>query len=246
MECVVYKDCELLAIWKGQIELEVVVSVFFLSPIIYLPVSATPIVLVSKEWLMAEPGQSHSAPATAIDLAPGAEGNSIPWGEVRERARRIALRDCDPGQAHLADDIAQESAIKLFENSSRIRIGWKPYLSQIVANTAQTFLKREGNLRRRTCTDSTIVESAADDEPNTHDQVSSIEPEARLNSLLDELDVRFGLGTRAILEFRTEKIPWEEIATIVPLIEDLLEPAQEGDPMALQTFVAPFTEGRAR
>src|SRR5205823_48129 len=49
------------------------------------------------------------------------------------------------------------------------------------------------------------------------DQLIEKETEAELRTLLGQLDERFGAGTRAIFELRSQDVPWNEIVAIVEL-----------------------------
>ena len=67
------------------------------------------------------------------------------------------------------------------------------------------------------CPASPLVETAAGNKLDPLDQAAARELQTKYVTLLGELDVRFGLGTHAILDFRAEGKSWEEIALIVPL-----------------------------
>jgi RNA polymerase sigma factor (sigma-70 family) len=157
--------------------------------------------------------KSGSGPLGSVGSA------GIPWREALVRAHREALAYCGPRHRELAEDVAQESLSKLFKNTGRVRVSWKAMLSKIVVNTARTRLKRDAARRARCWPDTAAVSAAPSEEPEPIDQAGWSEAAALLKPLLAQLDARFGRGTRAIVDFRAEGLPWEEIAGVVDLSE---------------------------
>jgi RNA polymerase sigma factor (sigma-70 family) len=157
------------------------------------------------------------AEATATGQHPS---GAIPWEEVFDCARRVAIRFCSDGLAHLADDIAQEAAVRLLNNGHRIATNWQAFLYQITVNLARTHVKRERRRLRgigRRGHEALLDESSSD--PEVTSQVEAVELDERLEASLAELDIKFGLGTRAIVEFRAQKMTWKDIedALSIPL-----------------------------
>jgi DNA-directed RNA polymerase specialized sigma24 family protein len=164
------------------------------------------------------PDPSSAVPAHASSGRECA-GPNIPWDEAVERAHRASLGFCGVQRRHLAEDVAQESLRRLFLNAGRIHRGWKAMLSVIVLNVARTFLRREAARGARVRLDPAAVEAAPIEEPSPVDQALRAEDNAVVESLLAEVDAKFGLGTRAIIEFRCEGLPWEEIVKVAQLSE---------------------------
>jgi len=148
-----------------------------------------------------------------------AGAGGIPWREALERAHREALFYCGLDNRELAEDVAQEALGKLFKNSGRIRKSWKALLSKIVVNTAKTKLKRDAARRARCWPNTEAVSAAASEEPEPVNQAGLAEAAALLKLLMAELDARFGRGTRAIVDFRGEGLPWGQITGVVDLSE---------------------------
>jgi RNA polymerase sigma factor (sigma-70 family) len=167
---------------------------------------------------MAVPEQSQtsiSADTAAMGGQPG-PGVVIPWNTVPAYARKIARGFCQDGLAHLEDDIVQEASLRLFKSSNQIRTSWKGFLRRTVANVAHDLIGHEMRLRRLIRQDQQALAESPSADPEAPDLVATAELEGKLEvefeAMLAELDVKFGLGTRAIVELRAEKVPWEEIA----------------------------------
>jgi len=166
---------------------------------------------------MVGPDQSQASHSAGSGVTPEPAGEPIPWKDVLEVAHSIALRICGARYAHLADDIAQESAVRLLKNSGRITSGWRQLLYKIAVNRARSCLQRERRSESLVGPDSASVEVAPAETPGPLAQVLAGELELELKALLGKLDLMFGLGTRAIVEFRSKGIPWKEIVGIVVL-----------------------------
>ncbi len=164
---------------------------------------------------MVAPGQSQIAQSGGPFPPAGPVGDPIPWHDARELARQIALPLCGRRYHHLVDDIVQESLVRLFRNGSRITKGWRPFLSKITSNAARTALQREQRSRRILAPNQALVETTLDENHDPSEQVWLAECQQTFRSLLDRLDVEFGLGTRAIVELRIEGVPWKDIMNIL-------------------------------
>jgi len=146
------------------------------------------------------------------DSIPGREagdaGTVVDWDEARKFAYDKALRIC---RRELADDVAQESVLRLFRYNGVIR-DWRALLSTIVFKTSLTALKRQKSTQARVAVDSVQTEHATASEPTPIDCLM-------VKLLVLELDQRFGRGTRAIVDFRKQRFSWEEIARFVGLTD---------------------------
>ena len=144
--------------------------------------------------------------------------SDVDWGLAREIALKTARRICnnrDTG-TDFAEDIAQDSIIKLMANLSKVRVGWKPLLYKIVLSVAATKLKRESR-QPTSPVDETLIDNESDGEPQPALGAQNAEDLEAFQGLLCELDQRFGRGTRAILELRCRGTRWQEIARITKL-----------------------------
>jgi hypothetical protein len=162
---------------------------------------------------------NRSHPATA-SAAPAFSAPGIPWNEAAAYAHDYARRFCKHRRhQHLAEEVAQESLVKLLKSASRIRVGWRELLTTIVANTARTKLGAERTRLVRICLDGTSTDLARGHGPTPFEESASADIERFASSLLCRLDSEFGRGTRAILELRAgpTKVPWDEISRIVRL-----------------------------
>ena len=59
------------------------------------------------------------------------------------------------------------------------------------------------------------METTLDENHDPSEQVWLAQCQQTFRSLLDRLDVEFGLGTRAIVELRIEGVPWKDIMNIL-------------------------------
>jgi RNA polymerase sigma factor (sigma-70 family) len=161
---------------------------------------------------MAAPEQGQTPiPANTTKLG-GHLRDPIPWGYVSAYARKIARGFSQDGFAHLEEDIAQIAAARLFKNCDRIRTSWKGFLRRAVANAAYDLIGHEIRSRDRIRPDQGILDDVTCGEPGVPDLAAAAELEDKLEAMLTELDVEFGLGTRAIIELRSQKTPWKVIA----------------------------------
>ena len=119
---------------------------------------------------------------------------------------------CKDGFAHLEDDIAQVAATRLFRSSDRIRTSWKGFLRRAVANAAHDLIGREMRSRNYVRPNQGVLDDATCDEPEVPALAAAAELQDQLEAMLTELDVEFGLGTRAIVELRSQETPWKVIA----------------------------------
>jgi RNA polymerase sigma factor (sigma-70 family) len=160
---------------------------------------------------MVEPDQTQATHLAGPAPTPEPAGDPIPWKDVQEFARGVARNICGRRYDHLVDDIAQESAVRLWKNHGRITKDWKAFLYKIVWNQALKQVGREKSLGSLLRGDSASLEGAPDNSPGPLTEAVEGELKANLEVVLDELEVRFGLGTRAIVEFRSEGMTWGEI-----------------------------------
>jgi hypothetical protein len=73
---------------------------------------------------MSVPGHNLTAQSSGSTQRSGSEMTKIPWGEASRIAKRQARDLLDGRDRPLAEDIAQTSLLKLYENRARIRVGW--------------------------------------------------------------------------------------------------------------------------
>jgi DNA-directed RNA polymerase specialized sigma subunit, sigma24 homolog len=92
-------------------------------------------------------------------------------------------------------------------------------LRVIVQNTAKTHLKRELTRRRALPAARDEEGDPPDGQPGPGQEAFLNECRAKLPGLLAKLDERFGRGTRAIVELRSQGVPWARIVEIVSLSE---------------------------
>jgi DNA-directed RNA polymerase specialized sigma24 family protein len=162
---------------------------------------------------MAEPEQRQTPISSDRRGVAWYPGDSIPWKDVPAYARKIARGLCWDGFAHLEDDIAQEAELRLFEHSDQVKTSWKGVLRTTVANVARDLIRREIRQRRIVGEYEAAQRQSPRAEPEAAELAVANEIESKLESLLIELDVQFGLGTRAIVDLRTANVPWKVIAT---------------------------------
>jgi DNA-directed RNA polymerase specialized sigma24 family protein len=168
---------------------------------------------------MAVPEQSQIPILDDTTATGGEPGDVIPWKVVPAYARKIALSFCKDGFAHLADDIAQEAAIRLFKNSNQIRTSWKGLLRRIVANVAHDLVGDEIRLRKLVRQNQAALDGSLCAGPEAPDLVATTELEGNFEAMLAELDIKFGLGTRAIVDLRGQKLPWKDVVEALGIPE---------------------------
>jgi RNA polymerase sigma factor (sigma-70 family) len=152
-------------------------------------------------------------------LGTAADRESFPWQEASDFANIQARQFLRSRRSHMAEEVAQEALVRLSRNLARIKGDWRPYLCQIVQNRARTHLRRELTRQKALPVARDEGSDPLDGHPGPALQAFLNECHAELPALLDELDDRFRRGTRAIVDFRSRRIPWAEIAELVSLSE---------------------------
>lgn len=168
---------------------------------------------------MPVPGKRLSLKSAEPRPGFGSDAANVPWADAARFAHRQAIRLLDGRNPGLAEDIAQTSLLKLFQNATRIRTDWRGLLSRIVLNTARSKIKAERSRRARVATNMAATESAPCCSAPPSAPLLAEEAAAALASSLAKLDAAFGSGTRAIVDFRAQGVSWEEIAGIMKLAD---------------------------
>jgi len=161
------------------------------------------------------PTQSSDAPP-----APSSGGDgTIPWQQASDAAHACARRLFGYQDRQLAEDVAQESLLKLQRYDGRIRVGWGPLLYTIVLNRGREQFAAQDAKRSKVRSDTTAAEAATAEASSVPDLAINDERLASLEQHLQGLDVKFGIGTRAIVDFRSQGMAWRDIvhATGIPL-----------------------------
>jgi DNA-directed RNA polymerase specialized sigma24 family protein len=133
------------------------------------------------------------------------------------RNRHSAVRFVGPHRRDVAEDIAQEALLRMVRNEEPIQTTWQALLRTIVTRLVWNHRRDEETQRGHVRFDSEAALLAQDGWPGPPDLLIERETEAELWILLGQLDERFGAGTRAIFELRSQGVPWKEIVAIVEL-----------------------------
>jgi len=116
-----------------------------------------------------------------------------------------------------AEDLAQEAMLRIVRNKKPVRRSWRALVRTTISRLVWNHQRDEGTQGDHLHFDAKAAAGARDEWPGPLDRLIEEETEAELATFLEELDERFGVGTRAIVEFRIQGIPWDEVADLVGL-----------------------------
>lgn len=161
------------------------------------------------------PTQSSDPPPPS---SPGGSG-AIPWPDASDAAHAFARRLFGYRDRHLAEDVAQEALMRLQPYDGRVKAGWKPLLYTILLNAGRERFSAEDAKRAKVRPDTTEAENAPADVQSVPDLATNDERLAAIEQRLEQLDEKFGAGTRAIIDFRFQGMAWDPIshATGIPV-----------------------------
>ena len=144
-------------------------------------------------------------------------GAELPWHEARQLAVGVATRFVGANRRDVAEDIAQEAVLRIVKSKVPIRTTWQALLRTIVIRLVSNYRRDEATRKAHLSFDSEAVILGQDDWPGPPEQLINAEIEAELHTLLGQLDQKFGAGTQAVVELRSQGVPWKEVVAIVEL-----------------------------
>jgi hypothetical protein len=107
--------------------------------------------------------------------------------------------------------------LRICRNKKPIRSSWQALVRTTVTRLVWNHRRDEATRKGHVRFDSEAALLARDVWPGALDNLIEEETETELLALLGQLDERFGAGTRAILELRSQAVPWKEVIAIVDL-----------------------------
>jgi len=157
---------------------------------------------------MSVPGDNPAIPPSDPAPNPCLDGDAA-WSEADRLAHvwaRGFLRNKD-----LAADTAQDALLLLKKNAHNIHANWKAWLHRVVSRLAS-------RKRRAECAEKSRHDSAPDTLATlpaklswAHERMVERENWEECSRFLDQLDLKFGLHTRTIVDLRGRGMRWEAI-----------------------------------
>lgn len=168
---------------------------------------------------MQVPEDTPSIPLAGPSPGPASGGPEVPWQEATGFAVSVALGVVGHRRQQLAEDIAQEALMRMCRPGVVIETTWQALLHTITTRLALNRRRDEATRMRHVRLDFENAPESPGGDPGPLDVLVEEELRAELASLMDQLDDEVGAGTRAIVDFRSKGVPWQEIAGLVDLAE---------------------------